>query len=474
MSRGSVVSRYSGPLPAVGATRTLENQTRSASSVLPVSSFIRWLPMIVAEVFLNATVLLFAWCSWPINNHLIFYCYIGTTHALLACGYANGVRRARHCDYVGKDSRSWQRLLLIGLTITAITSPVLIYSTSGGSLDLTSGFLVPGDTYLESRFKISQGMGTNAVSFYIGQIRIIFGYFIFLVLPIGFLFWRKLKLLWRFCIIAAAAAHILESASAGVNRGIADIVIMLPWLVLFASTGSPSRSRRSKWLTVAVAAAVGLFLFAGYFSVNISQRMGSRTFGHFYTTDGELIVKLEPFQNAELNRLLNPIVGYCTQGYYGLSRSLELPFQWTYGVGNSTIFTTYAEKYLTEPDVITSRTYPARVERSYGWDAKIHWATAYVWLAGDVSFGGVLLFVYVIGKLLAITWREAIEARNPSAANLFVYLIVGVHYFPANNQLMQVAETSLGVWIAFLVWWIGRSRSALGIRSPLYPSRPKW
>jgi hypothetical protein len=157
------------------------------------------------------------------------------------------------------------------------------------------------------------------------------------------------------------------------------------------------------------------------------------------------------------------MISYCTQGYYGLACSLELPFEWTYGVGNSPIWTIYADKYLAGPDSIASKTYARRVEAKYGWDANVCWHTVYPWLAGDFTFPGTLGIVFFLGMALAMTWRDSIERQNYLASTVFIWLMLGLSYFSANNQLMQMEECILGFWVALFLWWA--TRSGMRLRS---------
>ncbi|MGO8698226.1 MAG: hypothetical protein ACLQVY_10965, partial [Limisphaerales bacterium] len=157
------------------------------------------------------------------------------------------------------------------------------------------------------------------------------------------------------------------------------------------------------------------------------------------------------------NRVLSSPIAYCTQGYYGLACSLELPFEWTYGVGNSRIWTVYADKYLAGEDSIAARTYARRVEDKFGWDSYVRWHTVYPWLAGDCTFPGTLVIVFILGMVLAMTWRDCIERQNYLAAVVFIWLMQELIYFSANNQLMQMGECVLGFWVALFLWWASRS-----------------
>jgi hypothetical protein len=438
--------------------RDLAGQTTPASS-----SIVQWVPLIVVEAFLNATILVFAWSSWPIDNPVSLYLYVGAAHLLLALGYYCGsLTVPRACPYAIAGV-GWRQVLVAGILVSLVLSPIILYVDTGGSINFIPGFLNPGDTYVDSRLKSQQGLGVNALSLYAGQMRILSGFLILCVLPAGALYWNRISTVMRVGVLAVGVAHILESAGAGRNKGLADIVILLPWLV-FLKNANRLRAlfTLGNVLIISGVALAALFGLWAYFNKNIAQRTNDAGVSSFVDRFGNATFSLRPFESDNLNRVFTGPISYCTQGYYGLARSLELPFEWTYGVGNSPILTIYAEKYLAGDDAIRARTYARRVEDEYGWNAEVQWSTVYPWLAGDCTFPGTLVVVFILGLVLAMTWRDSIESQNYLAATVFIWLMLGLGYFSANNQLMQMGQCVLGFWVALLLWWASRS----GIRLP--------
>jgi hypothetical protein len=101
------------------------------------------------------------------------------------------------------------------------------------------------------------------------------------------------------------------------------------------------------------------------------------------------------------------------------------------------------------------RSYPARLEAVHGWGMYELWDSAYVWIASDVGFVGVLIVLFLIGRWLCLSWRDAITVRDPRAAVVFSFLVIGMFYLPANNQLMQNGETFVAFYCV-LIWWLLR------------------
>lgn len=129
-------------------------------------------------------------------------------------------------------------------------------------------------------------------------------------------------------------------------------------------------------------------------------------------------------------------LAYFTNGLYGLSLSLQLPFDWSYFVGNSYSLGRIVEILLGAPGAVLTHTLPYRVGELYGWDAT-KWHTLFSWMASDLSFPGVLLVTPFFGFIYAKTWVQAVKGHNPFAGPLFIFLSLGVVFSYSNNQLLH-------------------------------------
>ena len=151
---------------------------------------------------------------------------------------------------------------------------------------------------------------------------------------------------------------------------------------------------------------------------------------------------------------------YFTQGYYALGLSLQEPFVFCYGIGNSFFWEGLSRKFVDTP--ILDRTYPGRI-RSQGWDPHGRWHTFYPWIASDVSFYGAIVVMFLVGRLFALVWRDVVLNRSPWAICLFPLLLMMLYYIPANNQVLAFPGTALPFWTLLFVWLYSRGA---GRRTP--------
>lgn len=148
---------------------------------------------------------------------------------------------------------------------------------------------------------------------------------------------------------------------------------------------------------------------------------------------------------------ITSVIHYVSGGYYGLTKSLEVPFKWTYGLGNSFALSSYATQYL-GVDYMINYSIPSRAEAITGYPALMYWSTIFPWLASDFTFPGCIVLMFIISRLYAISWREAIYNKNLLSVLLFTRLNIMWLFLPANNQLMQTRESAIATIALFVIW----------------------
>jgi hypothetical protein len=432
--------------PAPASTAALRiNRTDLAHLAL------RFAPLLFFSVYLAATVLLFAYgpWRWPVRNPLQLYSFLFYSQVALFFGYCVGALRRPRGYYA-----PWSANTLIAFSL--IVNLLLLVPTSlsrTGSIvpNLIEGLRNPGAVYY---LKFERGAaGGNLVEY----IRILLAPILTIYFPLAIFFWprisRKLQVGTFFVTFWLAAVWI----AIGTNKGVADLLLLLPWL-LWASNLSGIFKLGRTFKLVLAGGAVTLFIL---FFVIFTNGFISRTDGGNYSLEylGATVDPQHPMVRllpSNVSAGAVALSSYITQGYYGLSLSLQVPFLPNYGIGNSMFLYKNAAELLNNPDLET-RPYPLRLQQ-YGWDGYLYWSSIYPWIASDVTFPGTILVVALIGYLFARTWLETVYTRNPFAIAVYAQFSIMLFYFSANNQLFQNGEGVFGFLGLLCLWLVSRRK----------------
>jgi hypothetical protein len=421
---------------------------------------VRYFPIVFFEAFLTLTVVVFAFgpWDWPVTNPVTLYSFLFINQLALLFGYLQAVR-GRSPSRFRLPLTPKELVWLMSLTTLATLIPTVKHAT-GGEANFNLALTDPGQAY-----KITNDAAHAATYSIWAYVMIVLSPLIWPLLPLAVVFWKKLsptlKVLAVLGIVSDAAIYFLK----GTNKGMVDVLILMPWLIILQSKNpaqilSPKRVIRF-FLLFAIAAS----LFLPYFGLNILGRMNSESIGGL-SIHGEGSVQPTPIQIPGLEGPLGnayaagmtELTSYVGQGYYGLSLALQEPFEWTYGVGHSPFFSWLAEKAMGKQlHEIDYSTYPWRVDRDFGWRADVQWISIYPWFAGDVTFFGVPFVMFLFGRLLGLTWIDAIGG-NPAAVVVFSLTALTLYYTSANAQVFRLGETVCPFYF-YLLWWIKSAKN---------------
>lgn len=153
------------------------------------------------------------------------------------------------------------------------------------------------------------------------------------------------------------------------------------------------------------------------------------------------------------------LLSYLTQGFYGLSLSFQIPFEWSCMLGsvrglNSII----SQVFPFVPDMVKS-TYPLRAGTEFGVDGLANWYTIFPWLASDFTFIGALIYMAVVAWLFMRCWIQSVEYDNPIAFTLLVLLMIQYIFLIANNQLFVQRGESLATVCLIVIYLMGGGKS---------------
>jgi hypothetical protein len=426
---------------------------------LVLSDTVRFFPIVFFEIFLLFTIFVFIFgpWQWPVTNPVSLYAFLLINQLALFWGYVRAVRKQDPAPFrlpVRIDQMVWAGALLTVLLLI----PTLKTDT-GGDIDVIRAFTDPGAAYQDTRYAVSE-----AAPGIVSYIRVFFSPLLWPLLPLTLVYWNRLNKLTKWVAVLGIVGDAFIYLLIGTNKRLVDIILLLPWLFIIRYRSAPKVPNRRSALRFFCLLALGLALFLSYFGENIAGRGRGEAEMGVYLGNGA-VLRSNEMGNGWLVNLIGPgyylgvasLASYIGNGYYGLSLALQEPFVWTYGVGHSRMLTWLAEKAATGRDEIWDRTYSSRVESDYGWDRDVQWLSLYPWLAGDVTFYVVPVVMFLIGRLLALTWLDALGG-NPFATALFSLNVIMISYVSANAQIFQFGETVFVFYLYLYLW--ARSRRA--------------
>ena len=247
----------------------------------------------------------------------------------------------------------------------------------------------------------------------------------------------------------------------GTLKGLGDLVIFAIAGYAVAILGG-WRQSRGRALSRRQMVSVLLLLsaaFTGYMAYNQSDRLAQMG----VTSSLKSNALVESIAGEGFAHGLAAVGFYPTHGYLGLSYSLDTPFVWTGGRGNSQALDSYLVQYLGTESVYPF-TYPARTEARTGWPALRLWSTGYPWFASDLTFPGTVLLMAVVGRLLGKMWIEAAYQRSQLALLFLAQLSIPIVYLPANNQIGTSRTSLIAFTTLSIVYMLNRLAARLARR----------
>lgn len=399
-----------------------------------------YFPRTIALCFLvfSEVLLLIGPFSYQISNYFLLYSYLVILNFAFYYGYQKGVRHFKPSEFkMRKDVIAF--ILIVGflLTIRRLSS-----MWAGRGLAVTLYNLVyalqnPGTVYLES---VSlEGSVLTYLWLILEPVR-------WAAIPLGIANWKRFKYWIKAIVIATVLLEIIMWLGIGTRKGIFDVIIISFFLIIAKTPKLITvKSERRKVLPIIVIAIV---LFLGYFTISGASRKGyemNEISSTIITQD--IKPGYRDLPDWALFSLCS-IESYLCQGYYALSKGLEIGVKpLTFGgSGWFTIMLMRKIGYDPEP-----YTYMASLE-SFGIDRSVNWHTMYLWLANDVSFFGVPFLVFIIGFLFARSWLDVVEERNQASYPFFALMLIMVFYFYANNQVLSFSFMPFVFWLIFYLF----------------------
>lgn len=419
----------------------------------------RVLPILYFELYLNFTVVLFAFgpWPWPVKNPVKLYGFLACAHLALLLGYMCAAFR-RPAAYNGR----WtvEGVVKASLIVSALLLLPTVWFRTGAILpDLGAALADLGRTYEETNRLRAEGKP------FVEYVRIAFGLWLSWLLPLSVFYWKRLGAGVRIASLSVIGSSIVMWIALGTNKGIGDVVLLIPAMLVAGHLSGISRLSLAQ--AVALAVVVGLLAvgFVTFFSAAIASRQRSDEVSDTFAV---LDIRADPsnvfmrYVPRNMQSAVRGLAMYLNVGYYGLSLALEKPFLPTWGVGSSPVTIRQAERFLGEGSV-ARRTYPYQIEMD-GWDANGLWSSFYPWIASDVSFPGTIVVVFLVGYNFGLAWVDSLRGANPFAVAMAANFVIMLYYFPSNNQLFYSMETGVASIVTFVLWRLSRKTPREGSR----------
>jgi len=298
----------------------------------------------------------------------------------------------------------------------------------------------------------------NSSSFYSIPIlfRFLTGFFRNASIILGIYYWRTLKKSYKVILLMYFILLVIVNMLAyGTQKFLGDLVIFTV-IVLSIRMMDSDKKRAFKIIKnsiILVLLLIVTFTFVQsqrYALLGVTvENYGIRSGGQLYFDTNHIIFKI--LGNEFGLGLAILLTGYLSSGYYGLSLCFKLPFEWTYGIGNS-YFMSKLISVVFKTSEIYDRTYLNRMTEVFGRNGLRTWNTIFPWLASDFTFLGTLLIFIFVGYIWQTAWLEIIKYRNPVSILLFSILSLGLVFVPANNQLFNSIDTFISTVTTILFW----------------------
>ncbi len=425
----------------------------------------KWLaPLIFFQVYLGVTVVLYVFGPWPwrTDNQVSVVGYLILAQAFIAFGYYLSWRKVRKTSLIREHISQFNKPVIAFIKVALLVNYALFIPSSlsrTGALvpDVLFGLTNPGLAYNLNFERLEQGNPFVLVEY----ARMLLSPWIIGLFPVVVVHWKSLNRSTKYLSFGAVFLNISLFIATGTNKGLADFVITLPWLIfLGVSLGYLNIKLSPKILVVFGVLIVALL---GFFGAGQAQRAGDAgVLGAFDSGDGVIFADRDHFVSILLPDFLvivfESITRYVTQGYYALSLTFPIVSDTTFGFGNS-IFLARNADALTGSTYFTSESLPGLLEQSHGWSMTGLWHSIYPWIASDFGFFGALIVVGVFGYMLGLSWGLSLVAPHPINIIISYFLFIIFYYIPANNQIFQSGETAVGFLLCCIYALIvGRKR----------------
>lgn len=239
----------------------------------------------------------------------------------------------------------------------------------------------------------------------------------------------------------------------GTQRSIITVFILFMLLWIKGSVDKDLKIKKRRFIIL-----LALVLILATLFVNIlSARKEMWDQGDAYWTESDYNYDhplLVFFPGDRLKNDVCTLISYLTQGFYGLSQTFQVKFEWSFMLGSVRGLNSIISQVFPFIPNMTDATYPVRAGEAFGRDGLANWYTIFPWLASDLTFVGALVYMAIVAWLYMRCWIQSIKHNNPISFSVLMLLTIQYVFVVANNQLFIQRGESVATVVLLLVYII--------------------
>lgn len=361
-----------------------------------------------------------------------------------------------YVDHSERVIRYLSIAIYINLVLTILNALQYSYTSSITQLinKTIQAFSNPAAVYYDKLRQMNETSGTSVITL----VTVFLAPIQFTAQYLSLYYFKKLTVFQKIVVILTLVVEALRWLSIGTNKGLFDIAFLIGSVFLVkilrthffrinkVDAKTRRRNRRMFWFVVIL-----VILALSYFSYTMATRVTDSVDYYFREFPYSLTPKFMRVLVARADR-------YITQGYHHMRLILHY-CDWTplFGIGNSRYLISIVERLLGKD--IMALTYPGKLEAmGVGVDAYANWHTAFVWFANDISFFGVVLLMFSVGRLFSKLLFESITEENPISMTLLFMVICGLVNISCTNYTLAFSNMCMGFWGLFILRAITKRR----------------
>lgn len=416
----------------------------------------RWVPYILILLFTIITLSISFWGPLEYYNYkrILVFTYVVCFLLITWMGTYIGLKSKTkiNTEFIDKRREKFRKnIAIITFVVFFIKSALLVSSIKIYGIPDASGFLnLMAQTYTQ------KSLGDFADTNIFRQIDT-FTTFLYIISVCGILYdWKKVKKKVKVVMLINVILTLIYTLLfLGDQKPFMDVVIYILSAILVFKIRKGERIFSFKNTIKVIVLLLIVVLFFSSIIMNRRTLWGSQSmsFG-----EGLISLNLDHPSLALIPASMKYQVGsfllYPTMGWYGLSLTLQMPFQWTYFLGGARGINNIVSQFIPNIPYMYDKTYLGRMESQFGYDGLSNWNTIFPWLASDFTFIGALIFMGFIAYIYSKSWKQAVEHDNPISFTMFATLNIMYIYIVANNQLFIQRGSTIATLIIFTMWFI--------------------